>query len=73
MSNFGESDGSGEDCPGQGDFRGADFDLGSGGNGRPYSGNGGNGNGSSIAFKRGLPKLREIMRRQKPDSEVSRP
>ena len=27
-------------------------------------------NGSSATGKRGLPKLREILRRQKPDSEV---
>ena len=78
MSNFGESDGLPipEEILGLSDSRGSDEDLGSSGesNGRmgsSYSGQYNNNGNSSAAMKRGLPKLREILRRQRPDSEVS--
>lgn len=79
MSNFGESDNglpTPEEILGLPESRSSEDDLGSNGesNGRmgsSYSGqyNSNNGN-SSAAVKRGLPKLREILRRQRPDSEV---
>ena len=78
MSNYGDSEGlpTPEEILGLSDSRGSEDELCSGDNngrmGSSYSGGyGNNGNGnSSGAGKRGLPKLREILRRQRPDSEV---
>ena len=79
MSNYGDSEGlpTPEEILGLADSRGSEDEVGSSDNngrmGSSYSGGYGNNNSngnSSGAGKRGLPKLREILRRQRPDSEV---
>lgn len=70
MSSYTDSDLSAAEEIGLPDSRNCEDEItpASDGNGRafnsPYIGNGATG-------KRGLPKLREILRRQKPDSEVN--